>query len=39
MDLVVVPASMGRYVIENLGVEPIRIHKTMLKEGFENDEL
>jgi mannose-6-phosphate isomerase class I len=39
MDLVVVPASMGRYVIENLGVEPIRIHKTMLKEGFESDEL
>ena len=39
MDLVVVPASMGRYVIENLGVEPIRIHKTLLKEGFENDEL
>ncbi|MBQ9193027.1 MAG: class I mannose-6-phosphate isomerase [Bacteroidales bacterium] len=39
MDLVVVPASMGRYVVENLGVEPIRIHKTMLKDGFENDEL
>ena len=37
LDIVVVPASMGRYVIENLGREPIRIHKTMLKEGFQND--
>lgn len=37
MDIVVVPADMGRYVIENLGKEPIRIHKTMLRDGFEND--
>lgn len=37
MDIVCVPADMGKYVIENLGVEPIRIHKTTLREGFEND--
>lgn len=37
MDIVCVPADMGRYVIENLGPEPIRIHKTMLRDGFEND--
>lgn len=37
MDMVVVPADMGRYVVENLGTEPICVHKTMLKDGFEND--
>ncbi|MBP5538320.1 MAG: phosphoheptose isomerase [Bacteroidales bacterium] len=37
MDIVCVPADMGRYVIENLGPEPIRVHKTMLRDGFEND--
>lgn len=37
MDIVCVPADMGEYVIENLGKEPIRVHKTTLREGFEND--
>ena len=37
LDIVVVPADMGEYVIENLGVEPICIHKTLLKDGFEDD--
>ena len=37
MDMVVVPADMGRYVIENLRTEPICVHKTMLKDGFENE--
>ncbi len=37
MDIVCVPADMGKYVIENLGKEPIRVHKTMLRDGFEND--
>ena len=37
MDIVCVPADMGGYEIENLGVEPIRIHKTMLRDGFQND--
>ena len=38
MDIVCVPADMGKYVVENLGKEPICIHKTTLREGFENDE-
>ncbi len=37
LDIVVVPADMGEYVIENLGKEPIRIHKTMLRDGYQND--
>lgn len=39
LDLVVVPANIGRYVIKNLGDQPIRIHKTMLKDDFLNDRL
>ena len=37
LDIVVVPASVGRYRIRNLTNNPVIIHKTMLKEGFEND--
>ena len=37
MEIACVPASMGKYVIENLGKEPIRVHKTTLRDGFEND--
>ncbi len=37
LDIVCVPADMGQYVIENLGVEPIRVHKTMLRDGYQND--
>ncbi|WP_295935687.1 class I mannose-6-phosphate isomerase [uncultured Alistipes sp.] len=37
MDMVVVPADMGRYIIENLRTEPICVHKTMLKDGFEDE--
>ncbi len=37
MEIVCVPASMGKYVIENLGKEPIRIHKTCLRDGYQND--
>ena len=36
MDLVVVPADMGAYVIENLGAEPIRVHKTLLRDGYQD---
>ncbi|MCE5269828.1 phosphoheptose isomerase, partial [bacterium] len=39
LDVVVVPANMGRYVIENLGNQPVCVHKTMLKDGFENDSI
>ena len=37
MDIVCVPADMGRYVVENLGKEPIRVHKTCLRDGYQND--
>lgn len=37
LDLVVVPASVGRYVVKNLGNQPVCIHKTMLKDGFTED--
>lgn len=37
MDIVCVPADMGEYEIVNLGREPICVHKTTLREGFEND--
>lgn len=34
LDIIVVPANMGGYVISNLGAGPVCIHKTMLKDGF-----
>ncbi|WP_208642437.1 class I mannose-6-phosphate isomerase [Parabacteroides acidifaciens] len=37
MDMVVVPANIGRYVVRNLGNQPVCIHKTMLKDGFIDD--
>jgi hypothetical protein len=37
MEIACVPASMGKYVIENLGKEPIRVHKTTLRDGYQND--
>ncbi len=37
LDVIVVPANMGRYMIQNLGNQPVCIHKTMLKDGFIND--
>lgn len=39
LDIVVVPANMGRYVVKNLGNQPVRIHKTMLKENFADEDL
>ena len=36
MDLTVVPADLGAYVIENLGAEPIRVHKTLLRDGYKD---
>ena len=32
LDVVVVPASIGKYVVKNLGNQPVYMHKTMLKE-------
>ena len=37
MEIACVPASMGKYVVENLGREPIRVHKTCLRDGYEYD--
>lgn len=37
LDIICVPADMGKYVIENLGKEPVRVHKTMLRDGYQND--
>ena len=36
MDLVVVPADLDEYEIVNLGAEPVRVHKTLLREGYED---
>lgn len=37
LDIIIVPANMGKYTIKNLGNQPVCIHKTMLKDGFIND--
>lgn len=39
LDIVIVPANMGRYLVRNLGNQPVCIHKTMLKDGFVNDSI
>ncbi len=39
LDIILVPASVGRYKIINLGNQPVTVHKTCLKEGFEHDNL
>ena len=38
LDVIVVPAVMGEYIIENLGDQPVCIHKTMIKEEFYEEE-
>ena len=35
LDVVVVPASIGEYVIVNTGYQPCVVHKTTLREGYE----
>lgn len=37
LDIVIVPASFGKYIIKNQGSQPVCIHKTVLKDGFIND--
>jgi len=37
LDVVVVPANIGRYIVRNMGNQPVCVHKTMLKDGFIND--
>ena len=36
LDIVCVPADMGEYVVENLGKEPVMVHKTMLRDGYQD---
>ena len=38
LDMVVIPASFGRYEMINLGVGVIVLHKTMLRDGYEQIE-
>jgi mannose-6-phosphate isomerase class I len=37
LDVVVVPANIGKYIIRNLGNQPVCIHKTLLKDSFIDD--
>lgn len=39
MEMVIVPAGFGPYEVLNLGVGVVTMHKTLLKEGYENDNL
>ena len=31
LDVIVVPASLGRYTVRNLGIGSVTVHKTLLK--------
>ena len=37
LDIIVVPQNIGEYVIENLGTQPVTIHKTLLRDDFLNE--
>jgi mannose-6-phosphate isomerase len=37
LDMIVVPANFGPYEIINLGVGVVTVHKTLLKDGYENE--
>lgn len=37
LDIIVVPQNIGEYVIENLGNQPVTIHKTLLRDDFLNE--
>jgi len=37
LDVVIVPACFGRYEIINQSDGPVVVHKTLLKDGYEND--
>lgn len=39
LDVIVVPANMGKYLIRNLGNQPVVVHKTMLKDDFASDRI
>lgn len=37
LDMVIVPAGFGPYEVINEGVGKVTIHKTLLKDGYENE--
>ncbi len=37
LDMVIIPADFGPYEVINEGAGVLTIHKTLLKDGFEND--
>ncbi|WP_027627124.1 class I mannose-6-phosphate isomerase [Ruminiclostridium cellobioparum] len=37
LDMVIIPAGFGPYEVINKGVGKVTIHKTLLKDGFENE--
>lgn len=37
LDMVIVPAGFGPYEVINEGVGKVTMHKTLLKDGYEND--
>ncbi len=37
LEIIIIPANMGKYIIKNLGNQPVCVHKAMLKDGFIND--
>jgi mannose-6-phosphate isomerase len=37
LDVIIVPANVGRYRIRNLGNQPVCVHKTRLKDGYTED--
>lgn len=37
LDIIVVPQNIGEYVVQNLGDQPVTIHKTLLREDFLNE--
>lgn len=39
LEMVIVPAGFGPYEVINLGVGTVVMHKTLLKDGYENEEL
>lgn len=39
LDMVIVPAGFGPYEVINRGDGVVTMHKTLLKDGFENEEL
>ncbi len=39
LEMIIAPAGFGPYEVVNLGTGVVKMHKTLLKDGFEHDEL